>query len=178
MKKLPDKLDKIGFVVTVAGDTLKCKFDFSMGRRNYFVYGMPKPEEMKGKAIRQYNVDGENSFRYVDIDGIFTMSQYLKIIADGKINIYEYGGGGNCSNCIYWYAAKGDGPLKEVKNNVFAIQLKSRGARIKDLLAMIEDQPDVVNYFGDYEEYSYELIYKTVYYHNTGVKLMLTSQMK
>ena len=184
MKKLEYKFDKSGYVITTSGDTVQCKFDFNYSRVNYLPNGATVPTKIIGKEIKQYYISGDKyPYGFVPMPG--APNGFFKLLLKGRINLYHeeisrHGspgigfmfngvtfGAGYTSNTIHWYAVKGNGAAVELKSEGL---FEGRRRKKSILLSMIADKPEVVDFFNEAEKYSFELVWKTIYYYNTGQK--------
>jgi hypothetical protein len=153
------------YVITRQGDTIKCEFSGKFwGRIKYRRDKQDSYHKIDTATIKEYySQKDEATYRALILPNTGKPA-FVKLIEDGKINLYELLIISNRSSTKYWYACKDNKPAVEVDNTKLFHSNQNFKQNISNLLA---DNSNAVQEYKQQMSYNFKTIKYLVHYYNS-----------
>ncbi|MFI5159079.1 MAG: hypothetical protein ACHQF4_09450 [Sphingobacteriales bacterium] len=158
------------YIITRKGDTIKCTIS-----KNIFSglrYRVSSKDDYKAVDVNEineyYTYQNNETFRAFKIPETDKVT-FLELLESGKIDLYELKSRHYRSNNIFWFAAKNDNKLIEIKNTLI---LHPTNADKENLIKLISNNVAAVQKINGDKAYSFKNIKDAIHQYNapTGRK--------
>jgi hypothetical protein len=162
------------YVVTINGDTLKCKIrvkffphvDSPGQDYKYQTATMKSFESINFKDFKGFGLTSKKIVFRAVVDK-YGENKYMKTIEDGKICLYENNEGPTSRHSTDWYVGKDIAKVFILKT-AGIIPVKSRSDRKAGFAELLKDNKDVYDLFLNEDKFSWDEIRRVVQLYNTG----------
>lgn len=159
-------------IVNLNGDTIKCqiKINFVFATK-YKTPEMADYEKFDVKTVKYYYIAKDDArFKAVIRPGKKKV-EYLRLIEEGKICLYEYVSSTNTptvsQSLTNWFVSKGDDTLHKLKSSSL-LNFTSKKDRKNIFLDMLADKPEVLKQYEDTDSFSFKNLRNAIHLYNTG----------
>jgi len=162
------------YVISLKNDTIKCHIGRRfLGKLTYKVDGVRGAKPFNADSVKGFYRSEDSSFfvsrRLPETDKLI----FLRLIAGGKINLYELTvNSTNSTSSFFWYVSKNNDSLKLIKVGTMGIYIgRSRKSREQIFMDLITDNPALLDKYKEERKttnYNYELIQFYVKLYNDG----------
>ena len=162
------------YVISLKNDTIKCHIGRRfLGKLTYKVDGVRGAKPFNADSVKGFYRSEDSSFfvsrRLPETDKLI----FLRLIAGGKINLYELTvNSTNSTSSFFWYVSKNNDSLKLIKVGTMGIYIgRSRKSREKIFMDLIADNPALLDKYKEERKttnYNFELIQFYVKLYNDG----------
>jgi hypothetical protein len=160
-------------IVNLNGDTLKCEIKTNFVRTTkYKTPDMADFEKFDEKSVKYFYIAKDNErYRAVIRPGKKKL-EYLRLIEEGKICLYEYISSsymqsGLTQSTTNWFVSKNNDTLYKLKTSSL-FNFTSKKDRKDVFSEMLADNPDVLKKYQETDSFSFKNLRNAIHLYNTG----------